>query len=86
MVKNFQLYDPNDPQRDIYGQDRRFAIMNELCCGPYLVKNARQYVQGMRDLEVANTPANDTQQFDQVNICLFCYNIILDLYFFLLFL
>jgi hypothetical protein len=64
----FQLYDPNEPERDEHNQDRRFAIMNELCCGPYLVKNATQYLQGMRDLELANVPANTLQDYDQVVI------------------
>ena len=62
------MYDPNEPPRDNHDQDRRFAIMNELCCGPYLVDNVEQYLQAMRDLEVSNVPSNTLQDFDQVII------------------
>jgi hypothetical protein len=68
LLKYFvpQLYDPNEPARDQWKQDRRFSIMNELCCGPYLVNNAEQYAQGMRDQEVGQILTQTLQHHDQV--------------------
>ena len=51
------------------GEDGIMAVMNELCCGPWMGMLAKAYRQATKDMqEAAGPPAVNIQQYNQVSL------------------